>query len=174
MIQLKFDNAQVKSALRDLLSKTQDTRPLMQELGEHLAESTKQRFARSEGPDGEKWAANSDTTIGKHLGKTKGNYKKKGGLSAKGKRRKAGKKPLIGESKQLRNVHYRARKSELELGSRAIYAGVQQFGASKGAFGRTKRNGPIPWGDIPARPFLGFSDDDRSVILDTIRRYVNV
>ena len=28
------------------------------------------------------------------------------------------------------------------------------FGAKQGAFGRSKRGGPIPWGDIPARPFM--------------------
>jgi len=27
---------------------------------------------------------------------------------------------------------------------------------------------PIPWGDIPARPFLGLSDEDRSGILDIV------
>ncbi|MGB0955835.1 MAG: phage virion morphogenesis protein [Panacagrimonas sp.] len=41
---------------------------------------------------------------------------------------------------------------------------IQQFGARKGAFGTTRRGAPIPWGDIPARPFLGISDEDRTEI----------
>jgi hypothetical protein len=34
------------------------------------------------------------------------------------------------------------------------FCGSQQFGAKQGQFGRGKRNHPIPWGDIPARPFF--------------------
>jgi phage gpG-like protein len=32
---------------------------------------------------------------------------------------------------------------------------------------------PMPWGDIPARPFLGFSDDDQAAILEIVRNYLN-
>jgi len=45
-----------------------------------------------------------------------------------------------------------------------VYAAVHQFGAAQGAFGNTSRGSPIPWGDIPARPYLGLSDDDRQEI----------
>jgi hypothetical protein len=41
-----------------------------------------------------------------------------------------------------------------------IYAGVQQEGAERGAFGQTKHGSPIPWGDIPAREMFGVSQDD--------------
>ncbi|WP_409934431.1 phage virion morphogenesis protein [Tepidimonas sp.] len=41
-----------------------------------------------------------------------------------------------------------------------------------GTFGATKRGGKIPWGDVPARPFMGISDDDRSAILDIIRKHL--
>lgn len=34
------------------------------------------------------------------------------------------------------------------------YAAVQQFGATKGQFGQNKRGQPLPWGDIPARPYI--------------------
>jgi len=51
-------------------------------------------------------------------------------------------------------------------------AATQQFGAAKGAFGRTKFNGPIPWGNIPARPFLGISEEDESNLVDMLREYL--
>ena len=54
-----------------------------------------------------------------------------------------------------------SRGSDAIVGYNLIYATTHQFGAEKGAFGTTSRGGPIPWGDIPARPFLGISDDDR-------------
>ncbi len=34
-----------------------------------------------------------------------------------------------------------------------------------------KRGAPIPWGDIPARPFLGLSDDEADV-RDIVARYL--
>lgn len=31
---------------------------------------------------------------------------------------------------------------------------------------------PLPWGDIPARPFLGASDDDQANIVSLVRSYL--
>jgi phage gpG-like protein len=42
---------------------------------------------------------------------------------------------------------------------------MQQFGGSKSEF-------PHLWGDIPERPFLGISDDDRSNILDIVQSHL--
>ena len=47
-------------------------------------------------------------------------------------------------------------------------AGTHQFGASKGAFGTTSRGSPIPWGDIPARPFFGLSSEDEWGVLEIL------
>lgn len=33
-------------------------------------------------------------------------------------------------------------------------AGTLNFGAKQGAYGRSRRGGPIPWGTIPPRPFF--------------------
>jgi phage gpG-like protein len=49
------------------------------------------------------------------------------------------------------------------------YAAVQQFGAVAGALGRNKRGSPIPWGNIPARPFLGVSAQDKVEVLEILQ-----
>ena len=54
----------------------------------------------------------------------------------------------------------------------STYAGTHQFGAKKGQYGSTSRGQPIPWGDIPAREFLGLSDDDESEIVDIVSGYL--
>ena len=36
-----------------------------------------------------------------------------------------------------------------DVRARTLHAGAKQ-----GQFGRSKRNGPLPWGNIPARPFM--------------------
>ena len=63
------------------------------------------------------------------------------------------------------------------VGTNLVYAATQQYGAKKGAFGSVKTSlpnrsfdVPIPWGDIPARPFLGVSSEAerniKSAVLD--------
>ncbi|MCO1337222.1 phage virion morphogenesis protein, partial [Microbulbifer sp. OS29] len=66
----------------------------------------------------------------------------------------------------LRNtLRYQVQGTELLFGTDRPYGAVHQFGATQGQFGKTKRGGPIPWGNIPARPWLGTSaEDDREIL----------
>jgi len=59
-----------------------------------------------------------------------------------------------------------------EIGTNRVYAPTHQFGAQKGEFGTSSRGGPIPWGDIPARPYLGISPADESDILALARKHL--
>ena len=51
-----------------------------------------------------------------------------------------------------------------KVGVNLPYAATMQFGARKGAIGKTKRGSPIPWGDIPARPYMVLNADDKKKI----------
>lgn len=159
-------DGEIQQIFRRLREAAVDLAPAFREAGEALAETTKQRFESATAPDGSAWAPNTPVTVQRFLNRTKGNFRRDGGLSAQGSRRLAGKKPLTGESKSLRTtIRYRADGNGVEVGSPMIYAATHQFGASQGQFGRTRRGGPIPWGDVPARPFLGLAADDREIIL---------
>lgn len=169
MIRIDLDDSAVQSAFTRLVRAGTQMQPLMQEIGEFLAETTKQRFQTSTAPDGSRWAANSEVTYLNLLGRYKGSYGKNGKISAGGSRRAAGKKPLIGETGALSTtINYRAGSSFVEIGSPMAYAAVQQFGAKKHSF----TGGKTPWGDIPARPFLGLSGSDRDGLLDIIGSYL--
>ena len=37
---------------------------------------------------------------------------------------------------------------------------------------RTRRGAPIPWGNIPARPYLGLSADDETEVVRILRDYL--
>ncbi|WEI18197.1 phage virion morphogenesis protein [Acinetobacter proteolyticus] len=50
-------------------------------------------------------------------------------------------------------------KDEAIVSNNLPYAAAMQFGIKQGESGRTKRGGPIPFGDIPARPFIGIDTD---------------
>ena len=63
------------------------------------------------------------------------------------------------------------------IGSAMVYAGTFHYGAKSGEFGfgvYSTRNGsfPLPWGDIPARPFLGASEDDKANIVRLVQSYL--
>lgn len=173
MIEVKVDNAEVLAALERLSKATANPSPALKTIGERLVESTKARFKSSTAPDGSRWAANSQATYLAHLGRAKSLHRKDGRFSAKGTAKIMGKRPLIGESGNLSQlIHARVSNSELLVGSSMEYAATQQFGAKQGAFGRYKRNHPLPWGDIPARPFLGVSDEDAAEILSVVNDYL--
>ncbi len=174
MISIEIDDRAVLSALDELIRRAEDPTPALKEIGETLAETTKRRFDTSTGPDGQRWESNSQATILQYLGVYKGSYNKDGRVSSKGAARVMAKKPLIGETRSLMSTiaWQLSGKASVEIGSPMEYAAVQQFGAKRGQFGATKRGSPIPWGNIPARPFLGIDDQDRNGILETIADYL--
>ncbi len=165
--EFQVDDVEARRALAGLAAGAGNLRPVLGELGELMVESTKQRFQSSTGPDGLKWKENSQVTKERAAGAFSN---RRPGARAS---RIANKKPLIGESKALSTtIFYRATDDTLEWGSPMEYSATHQFGASKGAFGKTRRNSPIPWGDIPARPFLGLSADDEVTVRDRFNRYL--
>lgn len=183
-LKIKIEDQEVQQALRRLAAQGKSLKPAMRDIGEYMVESTKRRFAEGKGPDGTPWASNTEATMLAHLFRRSGGtsrrkgekgsnlYRQDGRLNKRGERQVMGKRPLIGESKRLGNeIHYLATGGSVEIGSSLEYSAVQQFGAGKGEFGRSKR-GPIPWGDIPARPFLGFSDEDKANVLDILQEHL--
>ena len=151
-IEITFDDAAARAALDRLLAPGTDRTPLMRDIGEHLLNTTRERFSAEKAPDGTPWAPLTETT-------------------KRRKKRNAGK--ILTLSGILgRQLAYRAAPDHVAVGSPFIYAGTHQFGAAKGAFGTTSQGAPIPWGDIPARPFLGLSAEDESEIRALVNDYL--
>lgn len=135
-----------------------DLTPLMVGLGELLTASTKRRFAQGVSPEGVKWAPKSPTTLNRY-GARKSN--------------RVDIRPLFGPSGALNSTIYpEPARDEVLIGSALVYAAVHQFGAAKGAFGTMKNGSPIPWGDIPARPYLGLSAEDETGVGETVGDYL--
>lgn len=185
-LNIKIEDQEVQQALRRLAAQGKNLNPAMRDIGECLVLSTKRRFAEGKGPDGTPWEANKESTMlallarkGGDTSRRKGEkssnpyFRQDGRLSKRGGGQVSGKRPLIGESKRLSGeISYKAAISSVEIGSSLEYSAVQQFGANKGDFGRTKRGGAVPWGDIPARPFLGLSDEDKTNVLDILQEHL--
>jgi phage virion morphogenesis protein len=152
-ITLTIDDAAVRQHLGQLIRALTDPRPALREIGEDLVRTTQERFqpGQKRAPDNTRWARNSDVTIA----------------------RKGRNNPLYQEGDLQRLIRYQLLGANvLEVGTNRKYAAVQQFGQPKGASGRTRRGAPIPWGDIPARPFIGLSDQDAGDAVRVLRSYL--
>jgi len=151
MIRIEVKAEEAMRELRRLAREIEDATPILAEIGELLVQRTKERFAAQRAPDGTPWAPLAARTI----------------------ERKGHARALLGESGRLSHeIVYQVSKDRLEVGSPLVYAAVHQFGARKGQFGTSKKGRPIPWGDIPARPFLGISREDEADIVAIIREHL--
>ena len=142
-IELKDD--ELDAALARIQAGTADMSELTNEIGEFLAESHQQRIERSLGaPDGTAWALNSPFT------KTRDP------------------RPLIDTGEMARGINHQYGPDFVEVIATGKQVRTMHYGAAKGAFGQTAKGRPLPWGDIPARPFMGLSETDRSNITDAL------
>jgi len=146
MITVDVDTQEFTAALNILLSRTGNLSPVLRAIGEDLKESTQKRFETYTGPDGVMWEANSDVT-----------YERKADRSGI---------PLTDHGTLGNTIAYQLQGTDaLLIGSPMEYAAMMQFGGTKAEF-------PHLWGDIPARPFLGISSEDRDTILSTLSEYL--
>jgi phage virion morphogenesis protein len=144
MIVVEINNTSVAAALEDIAKALTDMTPLMREIGDALVASTTKRFGEGTAPDGTKWQPKSATTLARSIDP----------------------RPLFGGSGSLsRQIFYEAASDSVLIGSDRPYAAMMQFGGTKEAF-------PHLWGDIPARPFLGLSQDDESEIIEIISAHL--
>lgn len=157
MFTVSINDDELTPALERVLAALTDPLPLMQDLGELMVDSTKQNFAEGSDPEGKPWKPKSEATLEA--------YRRRGDGRPT--------RPLIGPSKTLSTtINYEASADKVYWGSNVIQAAVMQLGAAKGAFGTASNGSSIPWGAIPARPYIGAGDEDLSNILATIEDYL--
>lgn len=168
---ITVDDEKVQKLLGKIYDQSGDLSPVLKPIGELVRTSVVRNFEAGGRP--EKWAPLSTVTLSRR--------KKSGGiLRVQG---HAG--GLLG------SIHSEAGSDKVVVGTNKIYAAVHQFGAKKGQFGRaavarkTGRAGrsgaaiysrgwmmPIPWGDIPARPFMLVQVEDLVEIREMLTEYV--
>ena len=176
-ITIGLDDVEVRRGINRLQIAGDDLTPAMRAIANHIQRGVERRFQKGVGPSGTAWADLSDVT--------------------KERRKKAGRVPikkLVRSGKLRDSFHSDFDARSAVVGTGVAYAATHQFGAARGEFGvfsvvaqtvrgrrRQVRRGkrgdrtqgrPIPWGDIPARPFFGFDDADRTTVLDDINRHL--
>lgn len=109
-------------------------------IGEELKKNTQDRFEKEIDPAGKKW-------------------KPLDAKYAKRKAKKATHNKILQFGGYLHDeLHTVATDKGMQFGSNRKYAAIQQFGGKVGKVGK-----------IPARPFIGISDEDRQAIRDKVR-----
>jgi phage virion morphogenesis protein len=161
-IEVQVQDEQVKQMLSSLASRISDMTPAMRRIAGIMHDSVEENFAAGGRP---RWPMSHRA-------------KEQGGMTLQDTGRLAG------------SLSQQATANEAIVGTNVKYAAVQQFGAKKGsfgtfavkvkaherkitqAFGRAlkgtlavqvkshNRNTKLPWGDIPARPFMMIQPED--------------
>lgn len=166
LVTVKLDSQPVLARLAQIRQRIDDLSPVMRAIGEILTESTKQRFSDSTAPDGSRWKPNAPATVLGVLNRISGAYgKKTGRLTKKGATVVMGKKPLVDSGILQDTIRYNLINggSGVEVGTNR-FAGEWDGGAAVHQFGSRD-------GKIPARPFLGISQDDETDILAILANF---
>lgn len=129
-----------------------DMTPLTRRASEALRQSTEKGIAAEVDPEGRAWAPLAASTL-KRREKTGGGRGHRTGAL-------------------FRSLNAGCSADRAWIGSDLPQAVTQQFGARRGAFGRLPKGRPLPWGDIPARPFLGLSSDTEETIASDILQHI--
>lgn len=166
LLEFNLQHDIVVNVLEQVQGNLQDDE-LLKEIGEHLTNTTQERFRTSTAPDGSKWQLNSSVTLWRTLGNE--HFNKNGTINKKGKHRFNSKKPLIGVGQTAGtlqdSIHYQLGNGEVFVGSNLIYAPMMHYGGTKVQF-------PHLWGDIPARPFIGLSLADEQEIIELVKEHI--
>lgn len=145
----RFDGTAAIEHLSGLVDAINDPSPLLAELGEYGLRSTRARFKTQTAPDGTAWAA-LQPWYQKEKRRNKNRI-----LTLNGYLRGKMTWQLVGDR-------------TVEIGSNLPYAAVHQFGATikpRAAKVLMFRGHVAKSVTIPARPYLGLSDEDRSEIV---------
>lgn len=153
---IRMDMSQVQSTFQRLAMAVSDTAPIMRAIGAGLVTSTQDRMDDGVGPDGASWAPlNPVYAAGKKGPGILRERAMRGGLQG--------------------SITYSAGRDQVAVGSNKIYAGVHQTGAvitPKGGgrlvFRLGNRVVHARSVTIPARPYLGVSNEDREMIMDVV------
>ncbi|GBC62490.1 phage virion morphogenesis protein [Desulfonema ishimotonii] len=165
---LTINEREVAELLGRVAGRLSDLTPVMTEIGEILVADSADNFEAGRGPDGSRWETSQRVKI-------------------------SGGQVLLNTGRLRNSISYEAGKRRVSVGTSVKYAGTQQFGAKRGAFGTVAvtvpahtrhRNGKtvrvrshtrtqkLPWGDIPAREFLGISADAAAEINAALSGYI--
>ena len=175
---IKIESERVFRGLERLRRSLDKRDAMLDEIGQVLAASARERFRTNKAPDGTPWKE----------------------LSAKTLRRKKNPKILVESGELHGSIHHEVQGDTVTIGTNVKYAGVHQFGETvqiparqgsskvgtkgkdKGRFMKASskaKHAAVKTYTVPAhkrtfkaRPFLGLSQDDKEKVLGIVQKHV--
>lgn len=168
---IKIDDTEVQALLAQLADRISNRQPVMKAIGAIIRESVRTNF--HEGGRPVKWKPSKRGNADKVPGRTAGTLRDTGRL--------------------MNSITLIADNNRVVVGTNVEYAAVHQFGAKKFSFGTVaaqvkghvrvwrgknvqvkphQRRMKLPWGDIPARPFMLVQDEDLLDIKEVLEKYI--
>lgn len=177
------DQAKLLAALDGIRTRAGNFAPVLPAIGSILVAEAQLCFREARDPWGAPWAPLAQATLFARAARRTGGklFKRTGGLTKRAATIIATAKPGLDTGRLRNSLTYRVETNYVVVGTNVVYGGTFQFGATKGAFGATRRGAPIPWGNVPARPFLpvrapggpvDLPDGTRREIVAAMSRYV--
>jgi len=160
MIELTLDDRALQQALEGLSRRLADLTPLMRRVAQVMEEGTRTHFEEERGPDGQKWKPLADSTLLAYMRRAS-----PGGLLTRRGNTRARAIKALADKKILRDSGHLAYEWDTDAGALSARLSTKTKYAATHQFGDEKRN-------IPARPFLGFSESIKAGIVDAARRHV--
>lgn len=154
---LEGDWVRLARTLRRMQLSQMDLKKLNEQIGAVVRESTRARFDAEKAPDGEDWQPLSPATIeARARRRTRGKFRTKRGKVSKRAQTIMGSARILKDTGGLRaSISSKAMPTGVAVGTNKIQAAIQQLGGKAGRGKQVK---------IPARPYLGVSDDDAADI----------
>ncbi|PMB01366.1 phage virion morphogenesis protein [Fischerella thermalis CCMEE 5273] len=143
---IRVDDREIQQALGQLQTRLSNLLPVFKNIGEYMVLATTERFDNEVDPQGNSWHPLTTATIARK--------QRKGKIL----------KILQQDGDLRRTIVYQASVDRVEIGTNRIYGAIHQFGGQAG------RRRSVT---IPARPFLGVSESDKSEILAIIEDYLS-
>lgn len=169
-IRVDIADREIRDALKRLEDAGGDLKPAFQDIGEYLDLTTRQRFDREQAPDGTPWEPLAESTLRRKMlgGVRRGKgekrrrlTKRRGGTKVGAIRALTGSRVLVDSGSLRDTLRYRADRGGVEFGTDRVYGAIHQFGGED-----------VGKPEIPARPYLGLSADDKAEVLEILQGHL--
>lgn len=145
---ISIEDDEIDHGMGALVGKMENLAAFHRSVGEHMLNSTEDRFDTETAPDGTPWVHHAPATVANRL-RRNGNAEL----------------TILRESGALAgSFNYKADDTQVEIGTPIIYAAIHHFGGAAG------RNQSV---DIPARPILGVSSDDEFALTEMAQDFLS-
>ncbi|MDD5274380.1 MAG: phage virion morphogenesis protein [Methylovulum sp.] len=145
-VTIDLNDQEIINALGRLAYSANHLEPALDEIGATIAASVMLNFTGQHDPDGNAWEPLSEATLAN---------------------RRGGEGQILRDTGRLnRSITHNVSDQSVEIGTDVVYANMMQFGGKKADF-------PWLWGDIPERPFVGISEEDKAEILAILSHHLD-